>query len=203
MSGFFNQRTIRGFLLGECISALQKAIRRGDEAAAIAFAVELDQSGHSVLLWNRLLIIGSEDVGLAEMNLPANLRALHENWQDIKARNNPKLPERLFVMHAVLMLVRARKSRLVDNAIWASYAVEEPLVKEMPAYALDRHTGHGPKNGAGRPDQASYAITNAADLGPNPYFDRKEAYRDEVGWEKSKEWFDKQGKRPARSPEKP
>lgn len=189
-------RTVRGFVLGECVSALQKAIRRCDEQSAVTWAVEMDQSGFGAMLWNRLLIIASEDIGLAEPTLPANLRALYDNWKDAKARRNAHMPERLFVMHAVMLLARAKKSRYVDNAIWATYAVEQPLVAEIPEYALDGHTARGralrrANTEAGAPD--SYHLENEADVGENIYRVRKEEYRAAVGMDTSREWFKMQG----------
>lgn len=203
--------TIRGFDVFECLSALQKAIRRGDEPVAVTMAVELDQSGYAKMLWNRLLVIMVEDVGIAEPNLPATIHALHVEWQAALDRAKPpKFPHRLFLMNAVLLLVRAKKSRMVDNAVWATYGVEEPLVKEIPDYALDGHTKRGASMGRGRtqgtrPD--SFHLENEADLGPNPYMERKEAYRAAVGMEHSRKVFGRQGRgsftpsRPAPDPD--
>jgi replication-associated recombination protein RarA len=199
MPPFMMQPTIRGFRLGECISALQKSIRRCDEANALTWAVEIDQSGHGAMLWNRLLIIASEDIGLAEPHLPANLRALYDNWKDARERRNPSIPERLFTLHAVMMMARAKKSRVVDNAIWATYAIEQPLVAEIPEYALDGHTARGRAKGAGSTQATNpeaFALVNVPEgLGPNPYELRKEKYRAEVGMDVSKQWFKEQGRR--------
>jgi replication-associated recombination protein RarA len=191
------QETVRGFVLGEVMSALQKSIRRCDEEGAICWAVEMDQSGHGQMLWNRLLIITSEDIGLAEPDLPAQIRALYDNWKEARARRSPAIPERLFVLHAVMLMARARKSRRVDNAIWASYAIPEPLAAEIPDYAIDGHTARGRREGRSNtaeknPD--SYALVNEADLGHNPYDVRKQAYRQEHGFGASKKQFQVQGK---------
>ena len=192
-SDFLSQKTVRGFVLAECMSALQKAIRRCDERAAVCWAVEMDQSGHGKMLWNRLLIICSEDIGLAEPHLPAQIRALYENWNDLAGK--PAIPNRLFTLHAVMLMARARKSRRVDNAIWASYAVEEPLLDEIPDYALDYHTKRGRQMGSKMGDQSGYEVENEADLGHNFWNERKLEYRQRVGRSRSNEWFKTQWNR--------
>jgi replication-associated recombination protein RarA len=198
MPSIMMQVTVRGFRLGECLSALQKGIRRCDEAVALTMAVEMDQSGHGQMLWNRLLIIASEDIGLAEPQLPAQVRALYENWRDARERRNASKPERLFVLHAVMLMARAKKSRVVDNAIWATYGVEEPLVPEIPEYALDGHTARGRQLGRGSTQATNpeaFALINEADLGENPYVIRKEEYRARVGFAHSRDVFHRQGRR--------
>ncbi len=135
-----------GYDFGEVASALQKAVRRGNEADALYWAVELDISGYSEYLWKRLRIMSSEDIGLAEPTMPATIRALYESWLELHKKKD--MGERLFITHAVLLLVRARKSRLVDNCLIASYG-NHPARKEIPDYALDKHTLKGKKMGRG------------------------------------------------------
>ena len=124
-----------GHDLHEVLSALQKSIRRGLEEQALYWASELDLSGYSQHLWNRLRIIASEDVGLAMPGAASIVRALYENWQDA--------PEnKLWVMHATLLLVRAPKSRIVDHACCIFYN-EGSLTFDMSDFALDKHTRRG------------------------------------------------------------
>lgn len=189
-------RTVRGFQLGECVSALQKAVRRGDEQGALTWAVEIDQSGFGSMLWSRILVITSEDIGIAEPHLPAVIRSLYDNYQTFVKRNNPNMPERLFVVHAVMLLARAKKSRIVDNAIWATYGIPEPLVAEIPDYALDGHTARGRSLKAGNTaetNREAFHLENEADVGPNPYNERKTAWREQNGFAASKEMFKRQG----------
>lgn len=135
-----------GYAFGEVASALQKAVRRGNETDALYWAVELDISGYSEYLWKRLRIMSSEDVGLAEPMMPATVRALYESWLELHRKKDDG--ERLFLIHAVLLLVRARKSRLVDNCLIASYG-NHLAGKEIPDYALDKHTLRGKSMGRG------------------------------------------------------
>ncbi|MBI4331419.1 MAG: hypothetical protein HY673_09080 [Chloroflexi bacterium] len=135
-----------GYDFGEVASSLQKAIRRANEADALYWAVELDISGFGEYLWKRLRVMSSEDIGLAEPMMPSAIRALYDSWSELHKKKDPG--ERLFIIHAVLLLVRARKSRLVDNCLIASYG-NHPAGKAIPDYALDKHTLKGKKLGRG------------------------------------------------------
>lgn len=163
-------RTSRGYAFDECVSATQKAIRRRDEQLACWFAAELDRSGYGGHVWSRLEVIASEDVGLALPEGPAVIAALHDQWDRAKKRRNANRPERLFMIHAVLLLARAPKSRLVDHALWASYGTEEAR-HEMPDWALDMFTARGRRKGRGEEhfEESSAQLVGEADLGPDPF----------------------------------
>ncbi len=140
--------TIFGHESAEAISALQKSIRRGDEESALYWATTLDRSGLGAWVWTRLLIIASEDCGLATPpGFVADIRALRENWVEARKRKSSQAPDRLFLVHAVLLLARARKSRIVDHALIAFYGSDE--VREIPDVALDKHTSEGKRKGRG------------------------------------------------------
>lgn len=182
---FGMQETVRGFLVGEVASALQKCVRRSLEEQAVFWAVELDQSGFGGYAWNRMLIIASEDIGIAApVGFAGDLRALKDNYDEAKKRNSKSFPERLFLIHGAMMLARAPKSRRVDNAVWATYAVREPWFPEIPEFALDAHTARGRAMGqTGTKEQkaVSYHLEDEADLGENQYFPRKEEFGYEDG----------------------
>jgi len=57
----YEARTTRGYGLNEVVSAMQKAIRRGDERLAGYFTIELFESGFEQYAWRRLLTISAED----------------------------------------------------------------------------------------------------------------------------------------------
>jgi len=164
---FGAMRTRGGFALDEVASALQKAIRRGEERQAIFWATELDLSGYGNYAWKRLRIICSKDVGLAWTDGPAVIRALSDTWQDARKAEKDRPPERssamLFLVHAVCLLARAPKSRLVDNASTVFYSGDrEGMRLEVHDYALDHHTARGRR--LGRTEQhvydESYRIEN-------------------------------------------
>jgi replication-associated recombination protein RarA len=151
---FADLTTPGGHRCDEVASALQKSIRRGLEREALYWASELDLAGYPDYLWRRLRVIASEDVGLAAPEVALQVRALSENFADqrkhnVKSKTGSRPGERLFIVQAVLILVRAPKSRIVDHAVMAVYEGErEPL--EVPDFALDRHTKRGRQLGRGQ-----------------------------------------------------
>ncbi|HVT74569.1 MAG TPA: hypothetical protein VHD61_15655 [Lacunisphaera sp.] len=149
MIPFSQQTTVGGYKNEDAASALQKSIRRGLADDALFWATELDRSGWGEYVWKRLRIIASEDVGGADPHLVLQVRALYENWKDLrKKEDSAHAPERLFLVDAVLRLARARKSREVDHALVVFYEGERPA-RAVPDYAHDRHTSTGRKRGRG------------------------------------------------------
>jgi replication-associated recombination protein RarA len=144
----FSNTTISGHDLTEVASAFQKSVRRGLEREALHWGIELDLSNFTEYAWKRMRIMTSEDVGLAEPGLPAQIFALYQNWVDQrKKRDLLHGPERLFLVHAILLLVRAKKSRIVDHALITMYGNHHR--REIPDFALDKHTLRGKKLGRG------------------------------------------------------
>lgn len=174
---FGHAPTTNGYNRGEVTSALQKAIRRSEERLALFWAQELMDSGHGEYLWKRMLIITSEDIGLAWPEGPAVMRALYENFLDgmKRAKSNGTLfgsGVPLYTAHAVLLLCRAPKSRIVDHAVIVTRrAGERP---EIPDEAVDRHTSRGKRMGRG----VTHFFEEATRLRPEPTL--KDIYRDEA-----------------------
>jgi replication-associated recombination protein RarA len=146
-------QTRRGYEVFECISALQKAVRRSQVDEAIYWTVELNESGYGKWAWRRLRVIQSEDIGQAEPGLAADIRALYENWlQDRKvSRDNPdglNTVADLYLVQAAILCATAKKSRLVDWALtWhKSDWVERRRIED---YSLDGHTKRGKAMGRG------------------------------------------------------
>lgn len=147
MAGRFNPMTVNGHNGYEVVSALQKAIRRGEIDNAVYWAADLDLSGFSQWLWNRILLITSEDVGPAWPEGPATIRALYENWKEIKGK--PNNAGHLYIVDAVVRLCRAPKTRVNDHILFVHYVCHENLKREIPDEALDMHTQRGRKMGRG------------------------------------------------------
>jgi MgsA AAA+ ATPase C terminal len=169
---FSAQKTPGGYVMGEVRSALQKSIRRGLEREALFWATEIDLAGYGKYLWKTLRVICSEDVGLGEPQLPATIQALYAGWKDVVADEKPKKAPAeslgmIFLAHAVLLLCRARKSRMADNACVVMYSGDRAgLEMQIPDYALDHHTARGRRMGRTEAlvyDQ-SYRVENAADV---------------------------------------
>ena len=156
--------TVRGYDMKEVVSALQKAIRRSDDEAALFWAVELDRSGYGQYMWRRLLIMVSEDIGLANPELPSQVSSLFNIYNELKAWKNANHPERLQVVHAVLLMARSPKSRMVDHACHVVYLTNETI--PMPNEALCMHTARGRQQGNGLDHWYSDAATlvNGLDL---------------------------------------
>lgn len=145
---FIMPKTEKGYGFFEASSTLQKAIRRGDENTAMFFAVELFNSGYDEYVWSRLKIIATEDIGLAS-NACVYVSSLYQSYSEQKKQNKEKRPERLFLAHAVLLLVRAPKSRYVDLATIYHWKTHEETKMAVPDYAHDMHTATGRKKGRG------------------------------------------------------
>jgi len=130
------QKTIGGFNGYQAVSAMQKCIRRGLEQDALFWATELWAScnqGGREYIWHRLRVIASEDVGLADDNVCVQASALYANFT---RRPN----EQIFLWHAVLLLARAPKSRIVDHA--GIVITKGPRNgQQLPAFAIDNHAG--------------------------------------------------------------
>ena len=175
------RETIRGYALGEVVSALQKAIRRSQVKEAAWWASELEKSGFGTHCWNRLIVITSEDVGLAWPEGAAVIRALKTSYDEAAARRNSSRPERLFIIHAAMALAHAPKSRWVDHAVWASFGYDDQQ-HPIPDEALDLHTARGRSMGRGEKhwfEEAS-RLVNEADLGDDPFYEKMRASTDEA-----------------------
>jgi replication-associated recombination protein RarA len=172
---FYNQITNKGYARGEASSALQKSIRRGLEEEALFWATELDKSGYGEYVWKRLKIIASEDVGLAWSAGPAVVHGLYHSWLEQKKKKDEEhYPERLFLVHAVILLTRAPKSRIVDHALCCFYNNDEDK-RPVPDYAFDKHTMRGWRLGRGFEHFFNEAskLENEAPI-PDPYRERAE-----------------------------
>jgi len=149
--GHFIPTTKNGYDFFQASSAFQKSIRRCDEKETFFWAIELYESGYHKYLWKRMIIIASEDVGLAEPSFPVVIMALKESFDYLFKLNDKHKPEKLPFTHAVMALCRARKSRFVDLGISVYWRMHEDEVgtHEVPDYAFDMHTREGRKRGRG------------------------------------------------------
>jgi hypothetical protein len=135
----------------KAVSSLHKAIRRGKERRAAYWCKELDLAGFPGAAWNRILITPSEDIGVAERGVAADVRALYENWRTFPGKvdgaTEDGAAKRLFLIHAVMIVCRAKKSRTVDHLLNVAYLSKEKF--EVEDYALDIHTPEGKAMGRG------------------------------------------------------
>ena len=136
-----DKKTKHGYDFYEVLSALQKEIRRGNEYEAMFWAVELE-SFNIKTLWNRLRVVASEDIGLANPSAVLIVDVLKNNY--FEALHLEGDSHRLFLVNAVLFLARSPKSRIVDDLLITVYGdVEDNKLLSIPDYALDKHTARG------------------------------------------------------------
>jgi len=166
-------QTQRGYDIYELLSALQKDIRRGNEYEALFWAVELE-SFNPRMLWNRLRIIASEDIGITNPLAPLIIDVLEKEYDDAKERENDS--NRLFLVHAVLFLARSRKSRIVDDLLNVVYGQIQHEDKKLPIpdYALDMHTLRGKKMKRGLDHFFSEGTKLSNEPLENPYIEKAE-----------------------------
>lgn len=150
--GEFKPTTKSGYALDELVSALQKCIRRGMEEEALFFAYEMAE-GYDDYLWRRLLIIASEDIGIADNFAAVLVGQLYANSRVvIGSGKKQELADSEQIAHAVLYLCRTQKNRYVDD--YANYVAlrrERGWRPEIPDFALDQHTERGRELGRGEP----------------------------------------------------
>jgi replication-associated recombination protein RarA len=158
--------TTHGYAIDEVKSALQKAIRRGQEEETMFWAREMAESGMSWSLWQRLKVIAVEDC--AEMQ-PLVFVALCAQCAG-KSREPT-----LFAVKAALELARCEKDRTADDYVcWIADKLEidkdESVLPGVPDEALDMHTKRGRKMGRGASEffHVGAALENAS-----PFYDRK------------------------------
>ena len=142
--GKYEITTVSGYDGSEVISALQKCVRRGEEKEALFWAVELYNSGYGEWCWKRLRIMSSEDVGLAAPGISADIFALWQMFKEsAKNKEDKAEPQRLFLTHAVFLLCRSQKSRLIDWALIWAWLSHNFRKLPIPDVALDKHTARG------------------------------------------------------------
>ncbi len=164
--------TVGGYDYYEVVSALQKSIRRGMEEDALFWASELYMSEYAPHAWKRLLVIASEDVGVAQNSACLVVKALYELWGEEKKSGEAKL----WFVHAVLVLVRAPKSRVVDHSLIAFFEGEREK-KEIPDWARDVHTNRGRAMGRGYKHFFEDGAVLCDERGEDPYRERAKEIR--------------------------
>ena len=145
------------------------------EYEAVHFAVELEEFGSSgqTMLWNRLKIIASEDVGPANPLMPVFIDVLYKQYLAEKSKV-AESSYRLFMVNAVVCLCRSPKSRITDDLLTVVYSERDSENKRLPIpdFALDKHTAKGKAMGRG----IDYFYTEGNKLAneplENPYTER-------------------------------
>jgi hypothetical protein len=120
----------------QVVSALRKAIRRGEVDNALHWLVELILSGEAWWAWRQLVIATSEECGPGWPEGPATIQALYSAW---RMTSDP-----LHAVDANIRLCRAPKSRIADDALAAHLmGHQREMARPIPDEALDVHTVSG------------------------------------------------------------
>ena len=143
-------RTIHNLGADECISAMQKFIRRGMEREAMEMAVELGHTSKGFATWvtTRLEIISHEDVGLAAPEIIPLVRTCCEQaraWWNADKLGQWRMP----IGTAIRALARAAKSREGDHfqAAVGLRSQLEDFRPSIPEWCYDQHTIRGKAQG--------------------------------------------------------
>jgi ParB-like chromosome segregation protein Spo0J len=70
------------------VSAIQKAVRRCKINLARFYAKQMLELGKPVWLWNRLLIISAEDIGLADPTMVGYVRERYDTFENLRKQKN-------------------------------------------------------------------------------------------------------------------
>ncbi|RXH40998.1 hypothetical protein [Bradyrhizobium zhanjiangense] len=162
-----------------CVSAMQKAIRRGMEREAMEFAVELMHTSKAfhTMVCNRLEVICHED--LDTLAAPHVFPFVAASLAASRERYSKSIGEaRLRVGNAIRMMCRSPKSRAGCHfaAAIGLRSMLENHVPTIPDWALDQHTIKGKAMGRGLDHfRKEGAKLIPPPTGDDPYED--EAYR--------------------------
>lgn len=129
----------------DILSAFQKSIRGSDENAALHYLARLIKGSDLASICRRLLVIASEDIGLAYPLAAAVTKSCVDSALQLG------FPEaRIPLAEAVILLATAPKSNSVINAIDAAISdVENTECGDIPADLRDAHYSGAKKLGHG------------------------------------------------------
>lgn len=130
----------------DLLSALQKSIRGSDPDAALFYLAKLLHSGEFVHILRRLLVIASEDIGLAYPNAISIVKSCVDSAKDVG------MPEAQIILgEAVLMLALAPKSNSSYLAIKkAMNEVEAGMGGKIPRHLQNNHYDGDDSNSKGQ-----------------------------------------------------
>lgn len=129
----------------DILSALQKSIRGSDPDAGLHYLARLLEAGDLISACRRLMVIASEDVGLAYPQAVSIVKGC------IDAANQLGLPEaRIPLAQAVILMATAPKSNSAILGIDAAMSdIQNGAAGEIPAGLRDAHNKGAEKLGRG------------------------------------------------------
>ena len=128
------------------LSALQKSVRGSDPDAAIHYLARLIDGGADInMIGRRLMVMASEDVGMAYPN------AISIVTSCVQAAQMIGYPEaRINLAHATVLLASCPKSNAAYAALNSAMAdLKGRKIDDVPAHLMDSHYGGAAKLGRG------------------------------------------------------
>lgn len=128
------------------LSALQKSVRGSDPDAAVHYLARLLEGGADVvMIGRRLIVMASEDVGMAYPSAVSIVTSC------VQAAQMTGLPEaRINLAHAVVLLASCPKSNAAYMALEKATAdLKTRKVDDVPLHLMDSHYGGASKLGRG------------------------------------------------------
>ena len=140
----------------DLLSALQKSIRGSDPDAALHYLARLLEAGDMISAARRMLVIASEDIGLAYPQCAAIVKACVDSAFQLG------LPEaRIPLAEAIILMATAPKSNRAINGIDAAIAdIRAGKAGDIPAHLKDTHYGGAKKLGRGLTYQYPHMYPN-------------------------------------------
>ena len=131
----------------DVISAFIKSVRGSDADAALHYLARMLEAGEDPrFIARRLMILASEDIGLAD---PSALTTAVAAAQTVQLIGMPEA--QLTLAHATIALAVAPKSNAVTTAIGAAIAdVKAGRIGHVPSHLRDAHYGGATKLGHGK-----------------------------------------------------
>ncbi len=130
----------------DVLSGFQKSIRGSDPDAAVHYLARILQAGDLISACRRLLVIASEDIGLAYPTAITIVKSCVDSAMQLG------LPEaRIPLAQATIVLATAPKSNSAICAIDAAFSdIESGNAGEIPAHLKDSHFSGAQKLGHGQ-----------------------------------------------------
>ena len=128
------------------LSALQKSVRGSDPDAAIHYLARLiDGGADEMMIGRRLMVMASEDIGMAYPN------AISIVTSCVQAAQMIGFPEaRIPLAHATILMASCPKSNRANEALEAAMSdLHHRKVDDVPAHLMDSHYGGAAKLGRG------------------------------------------------------
>ena len=140
----------------DILSALQKSVRGSDPDAALHYLARLLEAGDMISAARRMLVIASEDIGLAYPQCAAIVKACVDSAFQLG------LPEaRIPLAEAIILMATAPKSNSAINGIDAAIAdIRAGRAGDIPAHLKDAHYGGAKKLGRGLTYQYPHMYPN-------------------------------------------